>query len=126
MSESVRADKWLWAVRFFKARGVAAEMCEAGKVRRGGHELKPATALRVGDVVELPFPEGPGTRVVRVSGLIERRVAAPEARLCYEETTDPSVFEEQRLWHEARRDAPRGRPTKKDRRDMGRIRGFWE
>ena len=126
MSESVRADKWLWAVRFFKARGVAAEMCEAGKVRRGGHELKPATALRVGDVLELPFPEGPGTRVVRISGLIERRVAASEARGCYEETTDPSVFEEQRLWHEARRDAPCGRPTKKDRRDMGRIRGFWE
>jgi ribosome-associated heat shock protein Hsp15 len=126
MSESVRADKWLWAVRFFKTRGVAAEMCEAGKVRRTGHELKPATALRVGDVLELPFAEGPGTRVVRVSGLIERRVASPDARLCYEETTDPSVFEEQRLWHEARRDAPRGRPTKKDRRDMGRIRGFWE
>ena len=70
MSESVRADKWLWAVRFFKTRGVAAEMCEAGKVRRAGHELKPATALRVGDVLELPFAEGPGTRVVRVSGLI--------------------------------------------------------
>jgi ribosome-associated heat shock protein Hsp15 len=126
MSESVRADKWLWAVRFFKTRGVAAEMCEAGKVRRAGHELKPATALRVGDVLELPFPEGPGTRVVRVSGLIERRVAASEARQCYEETTDPSIFEDQRLWLEARRDAPRGRPTKKDRRDMGRIRGFWD
>jgi ribosome-associated heat shock protein Hsp15 len=126
MSDGVRTDKWLWAVRFFKTRGAAAEMCEAGKVRRGGHLLKAASALRVGDLVELPFAEGPGTRVVRVSTLIERRVAAPEARQCYEETTDPSVFEEQRLWHEARRDAPRGRPTKKDRRDMGRIRGFWD
>jgi ribosome-associated heat shock protein Hsp15 len=126
MCDGVRTDKWLWAVRFFKTRGIAAEMCEAGKVRRGGHLLKAASTLRVGDVVELPFPEGPGMRVVRISSLIERRVAAPEARLCYEETTDPSVFEEQRLWHEARRDAPRGRPTKKDRRDMGRIRGFWE
>ena len=126
MSESIRADKWLCAVRFFKTRGAAAEMCEAGKVRRAGQELKPASALRVGDVLELPFAEGPGTRVVRVSSLIERRVAASEARLCYEEMTSPLVFEEQRLWHEARRDAPRGRPTKKDRRDMGRIRGFWE
>ena len=126
MSDGVRTDKWLWAVRFFKTRGIAAEMCEAGKVRRGEHLLKAASTLRVGDVVELPFPEGPGTRVVRVSGLIERRVAATEARQCYEETTDPSVFEQQRLWHEARRDAPKGRPTKKDRRDMGRIRGFWD
>ena len=126
MSESIRADKWLCAVRFFKTRGAAAEMCEAGKVRRAGHELKPASAVRVGDVLELPFAEGPGTRVVRVSSLIERRVAASEARLCYEEMTSLLVFEEQRLWHEARRDAPRGRPTKKDRRDMGRIRGFWE
>jgi ribosome-associated heat shock protein Hsp15 len=126
MSDGVRTDKWLWAVRFFKTRGIAAEMCEAGKVRRGGYLLKAASTLRVGDLVELPFPEGPGTRVVRISGLIERRVAASEARQCYDETTDPSVFEEQRLWHEARRDAPRGRPTKKDRRDMGRIRGFWD
>jgi ribosome-associated heat shock protein Hsp15 len=126
MSESIRADKWLCAVRFFKTRGAAAEMCEAGKVRRAGHELKPASAVRVGDVLELPFAEGPGTRVVRVSSLIERRVASSEARLCYKEMTSPLVFEEQRLWHEARRDAPRGRPTKKDRRDMGRIRGFWE
>ena len=126
MSESIRADKWLCAVRFFKTRGAAAEMCEAGKVRRAGHELKPASAVRVGDVLELPFAEGPGTRVVRVSSLIERRVAASEARLCYEEMTSLLVFEEQRLWHEARRDAPRGRPTKKDRRDMVRIRGFWE
>jgi ribosome-associated heat shock protein Hsp15 len=126
MSENARCDKWLWAVRFFKTRGLAAEMCAAGKVKRLGHLLKASSALHPGDVLEIPFPEGPGTRTVAVVSVIEKRVGAPEARACYEESTAPEVFEAQKNWHQARSEGMRGRPTKKDRREMNRIRGFFE
>jgi ribosome-associated heat shock protein Hsp15 len=126
MSDGARCDKWLWAVRFFKTRGLAAEMCAVGKVKRLGHLLKAASTLHPGDVLEIPFPEGPGTRVVRVVSLIEKRVGAPEAKACYEESTAEEVFEAQRNWHQARSEGMRGRPTKKDRRQMNRIRGFFE
>ena len=126
MPESARCDKWLWAVRFFKTRGLAAEMCAAGKVKRLGHLLKAASALHPGDVLEIPFPEGPGTRTVAVTAVIEKRVGAPEARACYEERTAPQIFEAQREWHQARSEGMRGRPTKKDRREMDKIHGFWD
>ncbi len=126
MSESARTDKWLWAVRFFKTRGLAAEMCAAGKVKRLGHCLKAASPLHPGNVVEIPFPEGPGTRTITVTAVIEKRVGAPEARACYEETTPPEAFEAQKHWHQARSEGLRGRPTKKDRRDIDRIHGFWD
>ena len=126
MPDSARADKWLWAARFFKTRGLAAEMCAAGKVKRAGNLLKAASTLHPGDVLEIPFPEGPGTRTVAVLAVIEKRVGAPEARACYEERTAPEIFEAQRAWHLARNEGLRGRPTKKDRRQMNRIRGFFD
>lgn len=126
MPDTARTDKWLWAARFFKTRGIAAEMCAAGKVKRLGHGLKAASPLRPGDVLEIPFPEGPGMRTLTVKSLIEKRVSAAEARECYEETTPPDVFEAQKRWHQDRSEGMRGRPTKKDRRDMNRIRGFFE
>jgi len=126
MAETARTDKWLWAVRFFKTRGLAAEMCAAGKVKRGGHGLKAASPLRVGDVLDVPFPEGPGIRTVTVVGLIEKRVGAPEARACYDEQTTPEALEAQKNWHAARSEGLRGRPTKKNRRNIDRIHGFWD
>jgi ribosome-associated heat shock protein Hsp15 len=126
MSGSTRCDKWLWAVRFFKTRGLAAEMCAAGKVKRLGHALKASSNLHSGDVLEIPFPQGPGTRTVRIVALVEKRVGVPEARTCYEENTAPEIFDAQRNWHAARSEGLRGRPTKKDRRQINRIRGFFE
>jgi ribosome-associated heat shock protein Hsp15 len=126
MPDTARTDKWLWATRFFKTRGLAAEMCAAGKVKRLGHVIKASTSLRPGDVLEIPFPEGPGTRTVRVVILSDKRLGASQARVCYEESTAPEIFEAQRNWHVARSDGMRGRPTKKDRREMNRIRGFFE
>lgn len=126
MAEGNRTEKWLWAVRLFKTRGLAAQMCAAGKVKRLGYLLKAASALQPGDVLEIPFPEGPGTRTVTVNSVIQARVGAPQARACYDERTPPEVFEVQRQWHLARSEGMRGRPTKKDRREMDRIRGFLE
>ena len=126
MQESARADKWLWATRFFKTRGLAADFCTDGKVRRNGHPLKPASSIQPGDLLEIPFPEGPGLRKVTVKAVIEKRVGAPEARACYDDLTDAAAHEAQKLWFEARKDAPHGRPTKRNRREIDRIHGFWD
>ncbi len=126
MSESVRADKWLWATRFFKTRGLAAEACAAGKVKRSGREVKASSTIQPGDLLAIPFPEGPGFRTVTVMAVIEKRVGAPEARTCYSELTTPDIFEAQQGWHQARSEGMRGRPTKKNRRDMDLIHRFGE
>src|SRR5688572_22404611 len=107
--ESARADKWLWATRFFKTRSLASKTCELQKVIRTGNPVKPATGLRVGDLIEVPFPDGPGHRLIRVKSLIELRVSAPLAQACYEELTDPAVIEMHRRTLQERRDAG-GRP----------------
>lgn len=125
--ESVRLDKWMWAVRLFKTRGLAARACESGRVKEGGRILKASSTLRGGELIELPFQEGPGTRVVRVTGLIDRRVGAPQAREACDDITPEDVIEARRLWsanRSHRKEGEQGRPTKKKRRDIDR--GFFE
>ncbi len=126
MSESVRADKWLWATRFCKTRGLAADACATGKVKRNGHPLKPASTVQAGDLLEIPFAEGPGVRRISVVVVIEKRVGAPEARACYEDLTKPEVYEALKLWHAAKHEVAKGRPTKRDRREIDKIHGFWD
>ena len=126
MSESLRADKWLWATRFYKTRGLAAEACETGKVKRNGHPMKPSSPVQPGDLLEVPFAEGPGFRSIFVKAVIVKRVGAPEARACYEDLTQPEVYGALKQWHEAKRDAGKGRPTKHDRREIDKIHGFWD
>ena len=126
MPASARTDKWLWAVRFCKTRGSAAELCATGKVKRGGYPLKAASTVHPGDLLEIPFPEGPGVRTIAVKSVIQLRVGAPEAQACYEDLTKPEVYAALKLWQTAKRDAAKGRPTKKDRREIDRIHGFWE
>jgi len=126
MAETERLDKWLWAVRLFKTRGIAARICAQGRVKRLGSPLKPASPVRPGDELEVPFAEGPGVRILTVRELIQQRVGAPEARACYDDQTAPATIEARRLWQQARREAPAGRPTKKDRRQIDRARGFFQ
>ncbi|MES2920062.1 MAG: RNA-binding S4 domain-containing protein [Verrucomicrobiota bacterium] len=126
MSESVRADKWLWATRFCKTRGHAADLCATGKLKRNGHPLKPASPVQPGDLLEIPFAEGPGVRLISVIAVIDKRVGAPEAQACYEDLTKPEVYETLKLWHEAKREAVKGRPTKRNRREIDKIHGFWD
>jgi len=129
LMEAVRVDKWLWAVRLFKTRGLAAKACEGGRVKAGERILKPSSELKGGEVLEVPFPEGPGTRPVGVLGLLDKRVGAPEARAACEERTPPDVAELRKVWSEARTlrlVGDQGRPTKKNRRAMDERRGFFE
>ena len=110
--ETIRLDKWLWQARFFKSRSLAAEVVTTGKVRIGGQPVsKPARAVGAGDV--LTFVQARNTRVVRIIACGTRRGPAPEAQALYE---DLSPEPEQFSMHPA--SDRKGRPTKKDRRDL--------
>ena len=114
----MRLDKWLWAARFFKTRGLAVDAIAGGHVSVNGERAKAAKMLRVGDAVEIRRP--PFTHSVVVKGLSERRGPASEAQGLYEETPESKARRVQ-LAAEMRSVSagPRfpGRPTKKDRRD---------
>jgi ribosome-associated heat shock protein Hsp15 len=118
-----RVDKWLWAARFFKTRSLAADAIDAGRVRIDGHAVKPAKEIRVGDELEIHI--GQAVWHVIVLGHNEQRRPAPEARQLYSETDASRLRREQDA--ELHRLAPvpgadlKGRPTKKARRQIGRI-----
>jgi ribosome-associated heat shock protein Hsp15 len=121
----VRLDKWLWAARFFKTRSLAAEAIAAGKVQVGGDRAKPAKLLQQGDEVRIRL--GPYEHTVHVRALSERRGPASVAATLYEETPD-SIAARARLAEQLRM-APaafvyeeKGRPTKRDRRELDRFR----
>jgi ribosome-associated heat shock protein Hsp15 len=121
----VRIDKWLWAARFFKTRALAAPAIAGGKVSMQGGRVKPARPLQVGDEISIRL--GPFEHVVSVRALSARRGPASVAATLYEETPD-SLAARQKL-AEQLRIAPaalvyeeKGRPTKRDRREIERWR----
>lgn len=121
--EAVRVDKWLWAARFFKTRSQASEAVAAGHVELNGERARPARPVKAGDELRIRIHQN--TFVVAVRGLAERRGPASVAHALYAETED-SRRDRERL-AEQRRLAPTpayeegGRPTKRDRRDMSRV-----
>jgi ribosome-associated heat shock protein Hsp15 len=122
--ERLRIDKWLWAARFFKTRSLAAEAVDGGKVHVNGSRAKPAKEVSPGDRIQITVSETRWEVVVR--GVSARRGPAPEARLLYEETEDSRTAREQQA-EERRLRGPlpegfRGRPTKRDRRQIIRFR----
>ncbi|CAL9414915.1 RNA-binding S4 domain-containing protein [Streptomyces sp. enrichment culture] len=119
--ESVRVDSWIWAVRLIKTRSLGATACRGGHVRVNGDRVKPAHSLRVGDEVRLRH-EG-RERVVVVKRLIRKRVGAPVAVQCYVDNSPPPPPREA-VAPAGIRDRGAGRPTKRDRREMERLRGL--
>jgi len=122
--DRVRLDKWLWAARFFKTRSAATEAVDGGKVEVNGERAKPAKAIKPGD--ELRLRLGPYEHILIVRGLAERRGPASVAQGLYEETA-ASRDARERLAAQLKM-APatfvfeeKGRPTKKDRRDLTRF-----
>ena len=111
-ADKIRIDKWLWQARFFKTRSLCAKHVSAGHVRLNDTKiLKPAQMVIPGDV--LAFPQGRQERVVRIQAIGTRRGPAPEAQALYFDMT------------EKQEDVPRnprfegkGRPSKKDRREL--------
>jgi len=115
----VRIDKWTWAARCFKTRSKARKACVAGQVQLNGERARPARQVRVGDTVEVSYEHG--RRILQVVALAERRGPAAAARLLYEDLTPP---EPPREPPPMERERGLGRPTKRDRRALGRLR--WE
>ncbi|AQS70117.1 RNA-binding S4 domain-containing protein [Streptomyces pactum] len=118
---SVRVDSWIWAVRLVKTRSLGAAACKGGHVRVNGERVKPAYSLRVGDEVRLRH-EG-RERVVIVKRLIRKRVGAPVAVQCYVDNSPPPPPREA-VAPAGIRDRGAGRPTKRDRRELERLRGL--
>ena len=116
---SVRVDSWIWCVRLTKTRSLAATACRAGHVRVNGERVKPAQAVRVGDEVRLVHAGR--ERVVVVSRLVSKRVGAPVAAESYVDNSPPPPPREDILALGVR-DRGAGRPTKRDRREMERLR----
>jgi ribosome-associated heat shock protein Hsp15 len=120
MSGTVRIDSWLWAVRVYKTRSLATQACRAGHVRLAGQHAKAAQPLRVGDEVRIRI-EG-FDRVLVVKDLIVKRVSAPVAAACYDDLS-PARPPRELAGFLGLRDRGAGRPTKRDRRELERLRG---
>jgi|SRR5579864_8964349 len=121
----VRIDKWLWAARFFKTRSLAGRACELGRIDSNGQPAKPAREVRVGDLLRVKNQSGEFQ--VEVLALSEMRGPAPVAQTLYRET---EASRELRLkLAEERKTMPRvestreGKPSKRDRREIARLRG---
>jgi ribosome-associated heat shock protein Hsp15 len=120
----LRLDKWLWAARFFKTRGLAVEAINGGKVQVDGHRVKPAKEIRPG--MEVRVRIGNVEKVVRVRGLNRQRRPAQEAVLLYEETEGSRARREQqaeqrRLEQASVRARDVRRPNKRERRLIQRL-----
>jgi len=120
----MRVDKWLWAARFFKTRALAQQAIEAGRVRLGGERVKPARDVKPGERLEIGV--GDLRQEVVIQGLSQRRGPAPEAHRLYTETADSrlrreALLAERKQMREPARDR-HGRPTKRDRRVLERLR----
>ena len=118
--EKLRLDKYLWSIRLFKTRSLAAAACESGKVKFDGSQAKASRNVNIGDEYEVKT-EAKRWRI-KVTGLVEKRVAASEAIKNYIDITPEEEI--QRLqyqaasFHTGKRPSKIGRPTKKERRDL--------
>lgn len=121
---AVRVDKWLWSVRVYKTRTMATEACTTGRVKVNGTIAKPATKVTIGDRVQATRKDR--VIVYEVAGLIEKRMSATRAAECVIDRSPPPPerspdFIETPVF--AQRDRGSGRPTKRDRRMIDKLRG---
>ena len=125
MVTGVRIDKWLWAARFFKTRSLASRACELGRIDWNGQNAKPAREVHAGDMLRIKNDSGDFH--IEVVALSEMRGTASVAQTLYRETEESR--ESRRKLAEERKSLPRvdttrkGKPSKRDRREIARFRG---
>lgn len=123
-SGKVRLDKWLWAARFYKTRALSAEAIAAGKIEVNGERAKRSKLVQSGDTMRIRM--GPYEHIIEVTGVSSTRGSATIAATLYEETEASRKAREAMALHVRAMNAntgyESGRPTKKDRRDIEKIR----
>jgi ribosome-associated heat shock protein Hsp15 len=117
--DTTRVDIWLWAVRLFKTRSAATTACRGGKVRVNRGTAKASTQVKVGDRVEA-FVER--ERVLEVVTVIDKRVGPPAAAKCFVDHSPPAPVVRRESPHPFKREPGAGRPTKRERRVLDRLR----
>lgn len=120
MVASVRLDQWLWAVRLFKTRTAATEACKGGRIKVNGDTAKPAHKLKISDTVTYRQPGH--ERILKVTGLLTKRVGAKVAVAHYQDHSPERI--PRRLLAIPYRERGAGRPTKKERRELDKLRGY--
>ncbi|WP_174828869.1 MULTISPECIES: RNA-binding S4 domain-containing protein [Snodgrassella] len=125
---SMRLDKWLWAARFFKTRALAQKHIELGRVQVNGAKVKNSKNIQIGDIIDLTLNSLPYK--IQVQQLNQMRRPAPEARLLYsEDSSIATKREEMKALNQASQISaayPDGRPTKRDRRALDKVKRHWE
>ncbi|HLL41574.1 MAG TPA: RNA-binding S4 domain-containing protein [Segetibacter sp.] len=118
--EKLRIDKYLWAIRIFKTRSLAAEACEKGKVKLNGDSVKASKSVTIGDEYEIKTEAKKW--IIKVTGLLPKRVQFSEAIKFYIDLTPEDDSEAIKIqaasFHTGKRLSKIGRPTKKERRDL--------
>ena len=115
----VRVDKYLFAMRLYKTRTIAADACKKGRITMGGAQLKPSRTFHIGDIFSVR--KGPITYTYRIKQLSENRLGAKIVPDYLQDITAPDqleLLELARLAGQTGRDRGTGRPTKKDRREI--------
>ena len=118
----VRMDKWLWAARLFKTRSLAADAIKGGKVKVDGNPVKPSREVKEGDVIQVQIDQL--HKVVQVKTVIKNRVSAKQVPEVYTDLTPQEEYERIEFMHAYKaewRDRGAGRPTKKERRMIERM-----
>jgi ribosome-associated heat shock protein Hsp15 len=128
MKEKVRIDKWLWSVRIFKSRTLASDTVKANKVKVNGNEVKASFLTQRNDIVTVK--KGGFNFTFKVIELIEKRVGAPIAVRCYQDTTPPEELQKYEDWFVGKmgaefRERGTGRPTKRERREIDTFKDFY-
>lgn len=120
--EAVRLDKWLWAIRAFKTRSLATEACKGGRIKIEGVPAKASREIKIGDIIE--FRSGQLSKKIKVTQILKNRVNATLAVQNYEDLTTPEEYERLEFINQMKtekRDRGIGRPSKKDRRDIDKL-----
>ncbi|MBK8555001.1 MAG: RNA-binding S4 domain-containing protein [Lewinellaceae bacterium] len=118
----VRIDKWLWSVRIYKSRTLATEACKEGRVKIATNSIKPSFLISEDDIVTVK--KDGFNFVYKVVQLIEKRVGAPLAAVCYEDITSEEERNKYNAWFlngmpaAVKREKGAGRPTKRERREI--------
>ena len=128
MAEKVRIDKWLWSVRIFKSRTLAADTIKSGKVKVNEIQVKSSFLITRGDTIIVK--KGGFNFTFKVIDLIEKRVGAPIAVQCYKDLTPEEELNKYQDWFVGKtgaemRDRGTGRPTKRERRDIDDFKGYY-